>query len=261
MKKLIFYLFILMIFASCGSDDIIKVGNDWDIVISASEHSPGIGNNDGPYEGTPWELPEGVEMVQRPGKPFDPDPRHLYGSLNTFYGDFSFVNRLNVKVKIQIPAGLICLFSKEGRTQDGLLTSTVTVELPAATAPSLRKSGPDTTTIYLGLGCLNYSKAFPWEENQDPDTRDYPIGKNMYVPGVVTSDPNLRKFLDLLKDYPGLRLTQHYNPQDAFDPDYEPEPWRKIYMTIQAALWDITDGDGLSRQSYRELTEALKPYR
>ncbi len=260
MKKLGSYIFILSVLTACSSDDILKTGNDWDIVISSSQHVPGIGNTDGPHRGTPWELPEGVELVQRPGKAFDPNPQLLYGSLNTFYADFSFVNHLNVKIKIRFPAGLICLFDKEGRTQDGLLTSDVTLDLPAA-ASSFRKSGPDTTTIYLGLGCLNHSKAFPWEENQEPDTRDYPIGKGMYKPGVVTSDPNLRKFLDLLKDYPGLRLTRHYNPQEMFDPEYEPEPWRKIYMTIQGALWDITDGDGLSRQSYRELLEALKPYR
>lgn len=260
MKKLVSYLFILAAFTSCrNGDDLLKDGNDWDIVISSSQHVPGIGNTDGPHQGTPWELPEGVELVQRPGMPFDPNPQLLFGSLNTFYADLSFVNHLNVKIKIHFPAGLICLFDKEGRTQDGLLTSAVTVDLPAAS--SFRKSGPDTTTIYLGLGCLNHSKAFPWEENQEPDTRDYPIGKGMYKPVVVTSDPNLRKFLDLLKDYPGLRLTRHYNPQEMFDPEYEPEPWRKIYMTIQGALWDITDGDGLSRQSHRELLEALKPYR
>ncbi len=260
MKKLISYIFIVAVFAACSSDnDLLKGGNDWDIVIPSSQHAPGIGNTDGPYQGTPWELPDGIELVRRPGKAFDPNPQLLYGSLNTFYADISFVNHLNVSVTIQIPAGLICVFNNEGRTQDGLLTSTVRVEVPPTY--SIPASNADTTTIYLGLGCLNYSKAFPWEENQDQDTRDYAIGKDMYTPDVVTSDPNLRKFLDLLKDYPGLRLTRHYNPQEMFEPDYEPEPWRKIYTLIQAALWDITDGNGLTRQSYRELVEALKPYR
>ncbi|GAA4432445.1 hypothetical protein GCM10023091_04530 [Ravibacter arvi] len=260
MKKLVSYLFILAAFISCrDNNDPLKDGNDWDIVIPSSQHAPGIGNTDGPHQGTPWELPDGIELVRRPGKSFDPNPQMLYGSLNTFYADVSFVNHLDVSVSILIPAGLIWVFNREGRTQDGLLTSTVKVDVPPTFSDE--KSDTDTTTIYLGLGCLNYSKAFPWEENQEEDTRDYPIGKDMYKPGVVTSDPNLRKLLDLLKDYPGLGLTRHYNPQEMFEPDYKPESWREIYMLIQGALWDITDNNGLTRKSYRELSEALKSYR
>lgn len=242
-----------------GLPDPLEEGNDWDIVIPSSKDQPGIGNTDGRPAGSPWELPEGIEVVSRPGKPFDPDVGLLYGSLNTFYADVNFVNNLNVTVTVEIPGGLICLFKHEGRTQNGILTSTVRIEVPPTYVDI--STPKDTTTVYLGLGCLNSSMAFPWEENQQWDTQDYPIGKDMYEPSVITDDANIRKLLDLLSDYPKLRLTQHYNPWDAFEPDYETPEWQVIYGMIQNALWEITDGPGLMRKDYRELVAALEAYR
>ncbi len=255
----------LWVLMSCGKGegpgipDPLEEGNDWDIVIPSSKDRPGLGDTDGTPVGVPWALPEGIEVVERPDKPFDPDLGLLYGSLNTFYADVNFINRLNVTVTVEVPGGLICLFKHEGRTQNGILTSTVRVEVP----PTYVDIGTpaDTTTVYLGLGCLNYSKAFPWEENQQWDTQDYPIGKDMYAPRVVTGDPNIRRLLDLLNSYPHLRLTQHYNPWDAFEPGYETPDWQVIYGRIQHALWEITDGPGLTRKDYRELVEALEPYK
>ncbi|SEL52948.1 hypothetical protein [Parapedobacter koreensis] len=259
------YMMVLLLLAGCGKGgvsglpDPLEEGNDWDIVIPSSKDEPGIGNTDGVPAGAPWQLPEGIEVVARPDKPFDPDLALLHGSLNTFYTDVNFINRLNVAVTVEVPGGLICLFKQEGRTQHGILTSTVRIQVP----PTYADVGTlaDTTTVYLGLGCLNHSMAFPWEENQQWDTQDYPIGKDMYEPSVVNTDPNIGKLLDLLKDYPKLRLTQHYNPWDALEPDYETPEWQVIYGLIQNALWAITDGPGLTRKDYRELAEALEPYR
>jgi len=265
MKRNIGYALIGLLLIGCAKDgesdlpDPLAEGSDWDIVIPSSKDQPGIGNTDGLPGGTPWELPEGIAVVARPDKPFDPNPGLLYGNLNTFYADVNFVNDRNVTITVEIPGGLICLFKHEGRTQNGLLTSSVRVQVPP-TYPD-GKTPSDTTTVYLGLGCLNYSMAFPWEENQQWDTQDYPIGKDMYEPGVVTTDPNIVKLLDLLKGYPKLRLTQHYNPQEMFDEDYKVPEWRVIYTLIQAALWEITDGPGLTRKDYRELVEALEPYK
>ncbi|GGH21067.1 hypothetical protein GCM10011418_26710 [Sphingobacterium alkalisoli] len=264
MKKWIFYTVALWLTVGCSKGegpavpDPLEEGNDWDIVIPSSKNNPGIGNTDGIPGGVPWQLPEGIEMVARPNKPFDPDLGLLYGSMNTFYADVNFVNNLNVSVTVEVPGGLICLFKHEGRTQNGILTSTVRVQVP----PSYVEVGTpaDTTTVYIGLGCLNSSMAFPWEENQQWDTQDYPIGKDMYVPSVVTDDPNIRKLLELMKECPGLRLTQHYNPWDIFEPDYEMPDWQVIYDMIQHALWEITDGPGLTRKEYRELVKALQQY-
>ncbi len=263
MNKLIYFAGLLLIFAGCskkgGELEEPGEGNDWDIVIASSKNQPGIGPTAGTPAGASWQLPEGIEITDRPGKPFNPDLRLLFGSINTFYADLSFVNRKNTVITVEIPAGLICLFKREGRVQNGILTSTVNIEVP----PTFKDDGSadDTTTVYLGLGCLNYSMAFPWEENQEWDTRDYPIGKDMYRPGVVTTDPNLLKLLALLKGYPGLRLTRHYNPQEMFSEEYQTPEWRVIYTLVQAALWEITDGPGLTRKDYRELQEALQPYK
>lgn len=257
--RIVVFALLGVLWIGCGKDGDDLEGNDWDIVIVSSKNSPGIGNTGGTPDGTDWTLPDGVELVSRPEKPFNPDLGMLFGSLNTFYADMHFVNHGQATVTIEIPAGLIFLFKHEGRTQNGLLTATVHVTVPPTPTTGLLQS--DVTTVYLGLGCLNESMAFPWEENQEQDIRDYPIGKDMYAPGVVTSDPNIRKLLDVLKAYPKLRLTKHYNPQEMFDEDYQTPPWRVIYTLIQAALWEITDGPGLTRKDYRELMEALKPYK
>jgi hypothetical protein len=234
-------------------------GNDWDIVIPPAKDQPGIGDSLGFPVGTPWLLPEGVEVVSRPTKPFDPDLGLLYGSMNTFYADLSFVNHLAVTVTVEVPGGLICLFKREGRTQNGLLTSTVRIQVPPSYVDISTLA--DTTTVYLGLACLNYSMAFPWEENQEWDTRDYPIGKDMYEPTVVTTDPSIRQLVILLEEYPGLKLLRHHNPWEALEEDYQTPEWQVIYDMIQDALWQITDGPGLTRGDYRKLIAALEPYR
>lgn len=265
MNKWMYYTVAIWLTVGCskgegpGVPDPLEEGNDWDIVIPSSKDKPGLGDTDGLPAGVPWQLPEGIAVVARPDKPFNPDLGLLHGSLNTFYADVNFINNGNVTVAVEIPGGLICLFKREGRTQHGLLTSTVRVQVPPTYADGSRPA--DTTTVYLGLGCLNYSMAFPWEENQQWDTQDYPIGKDMYEPTVVTTDPNISKLLDLLKDYSKLRLTQHYNPQEMFDEEYETPEWRVIYTLVQGALWEITDGPGLTRKDYRELVEALQPYK
>lgn len=265
MSKWMYGAIVLWLLAGCGKEegtdvpDPLEEGNDWDIVILSSKDQPGFGNTDGVPAGVSWQLPEGIEVVARPDKPFNPDLGLLHGSMNTFYADVNFINNLDVTVMVEIPGALICLFKHEGRTQNGILTSTVRIQVPPTYADV--NTPADTTTVYLGLGCLNHFMAFPWEENQQWDTRDYPIGKNMYEPSVVTNDPNVRKLLELVEDYPKLRLTRHYNPWDALEPDYETPDWQAIYGMIQNALWEITDGPGLTRKDYRELVEALQPYK
>ncbi|MDN3725332.1 hypothetical protein QRD02_13170 [Aequorivita sp. SDUM287046] len=259
--RIIKYSLIALALVGCDKNDDDKRepldGNDWDIVIPTSSNKPGIGNTEGLPIGTPWHPPQGIELVDRPNKPFDSNTELLYGSLNTFYADVNFVNHTEDTLSVEIPSGLIFIFKHEGRTQDGLLTSPLKVKVPPTFSAIIR----DTTTIYVGLGCLNYTKAFPWEENQEEDTKDYPIGKDMYKPYVVTTDENLLRLLDIVGDFPNLALTEHYNPQEMFDDNYEVPKWQEIYAIIQNALWQITDGPGLLLKDYRELLEALEPYR
>lgn len=260
-KYRICYALVGLLLGGCAEDgsseQIDSQGNDWDIIIPSSKDHSGIGNTEGYPKGTPWVLPEGIELVDRPQKPFDPDLGLLYGSINTFYADIHFVNNLADTLTVKMPSGLVFIFKHEGQTQNGILTSTVNIKVP----PTYTDVLIDTTTVYIGLGCLNLSKAFPWEENQQPDTQNYPIGKDMYTPSIITSDTNILHLLDILKDYPKLTLTQHYNPQEMFEEDYETPEWRVIYTLIQGALWKITDGPGVMRSEYQELLDALEPYK
>lgn len=234
--------------------------DEFEIVIPASSNQPGIGNTDGEPEGTTWVLPEGVRIVRRPGHRFDPSPDKLYGASNSFYADISFVNERpgGGTVNVEFPPGLVVVSTEEGRFQNGLNIDRFVVPVP----PTINGTGGrDTTTIYLGVACLNAHKAFPWEENSAGDIRDYPIGRDMYNKYIVTTDASLLKLLEECRNYPRLRLTRHWNPRDTYEPGYEEPEWQKIYSSIGELVWAITDAAGVTRGQLKNLRESLKSYR
>jgi hypothetical protein len=248
----------LCFWTACKKDqNPITGGKNNEIIIASSKEQPGIGNSEGLPQVDSLELPEGLEWVRRPDFPFQTDIQFLYGNNNTFYADVHLINHRPDTLTLELPGGLICLFDREGGYQHGLLTSTVRIQVPPTYLDILN---PDTTTAYLGLVCLNQHLALPWDENQSWDTQDYPIGKDMYKVYGITQDPNLMQMVRLLAQYPKLKVTKHYNPQEMFEEDYVAPAWLVIYHKIQHAFWKITDGPGLTRKEYQELLEALKAY-
>ncbi|RPD42071.1 hypothetical protein [Chitinophaga barathri] len=227
--------------------------------IGSSKNQPGIGPNDGEPLGTAFTLPAGTRFVQRPNHRFDPDLDKLFGNANTFYVDVHLVNDDTVKGDrmIEFQPGLVMMDVAPGRIQNGMLMDRVLINMPPT------GSGPggvnDTVTVYLGVVCLNEDRGVPWGDNQEDDTRDYPIAKGMYLPSVVTSDPNLLRLISLL-DGKDLRLKRHYNPREIFDEHYIEPEWMQIYSMIQKMVWKITEENGLGKEDIRELTNALNAY-
>lgn len=243
-----------------GCDKSPDNKDDFEIVIAPSSNQPGIGGTDGDPVGNAWVLPDGIRIVRRPHYRFNPSPDKLYGASNSFYADISFVNERvgGGTVNVEFPAGLIVVSTEEGRLQNGLNITRFMVPVP----PTINGGGGrDTTTIYLGVACLNERRGFPWEENFDADTRNYPIGRDMYNQYVVTTDPSLLKLLEEFRDLPGLRLTRHRNPWDVFAEDYIEPEWQKIYSKIGDAVWAVTDRYGVTRKQLNCLRNALKAYR
>ncbi|WP_433902837.1 hypothetical protein [Sphingobacterium puteale] len=225
--------------------------------IGSVQSVAGFGKQEGNPEGIPFQLPKGLRFVSRDSYPFDPSIERLFGNMNTFYADINIVSDPTWDGgHVEFPAGLIMLNISPSGIQNGMLMGRVCINVP----PNIHDTEGDTTTVYLGVACMNATRGFPWEDNFADDTKNYVIGKGKYRPSVVTTEPEVLKFISLLNDRPGLKLVQHQNPWDAFDEDYVEPEWMKPYNAIQLAFWKMTDGGGLSAPDLNELLTTLDQY-
>ncbi|TYR37562.1 hypothetical protein FXV77_06055 [Sphingobacterium phlebotomi] len=259
----IFAFLSIVLLSACGDsqggDDLVITQDDLTIVISSSKEHPGLGRSDGIPAGTPIVLPEGVRIVERNHHPFNPDIRKLHAHANSFYVDVNLVNDKmpgTPPIIVEFPPGLV-VTSIDHDKQNGLSIGKYLIPVP----PTERiGGGRDTTTIYIGMACLNKDRSMPWYDNQGAEQR-YPISRNNYQDFVVTNDANLLKLVDLLEDYPGLKITQHWDPVEAHEPGYEPPTWMKIHDHTQELIWKITDGHGITKGELDKLQKELKSYR
>ncbi len=255
---------LIIVFSSCKKnssldDEDIYHSSDDSIAIASSKNRPGLGDNDEDPAGTPWILPPNIRIVERPHYRFNPDINKLYGHVNFFYVDINLVNDNmpgTAPVIVEFPPGLVVI-STEHDKQNGLSTERFFISVPPTQTGT---GGRDTTTIYLGVACLNYGRSMPWYDNEGEEL-NYPISRNNFHRFTVTTDPNLKKLLAELKDKPGLRLTQHWNPMLAHEEDYITPEWMKIYNLISDMIWNVTDGPGITNKELRELRKKLEPYR
>lgn len=223
--------------------------------IGSISHLPGFGDSDELPEGIPFELPKGLRFVDRPGHRFDPDIRKLKGNMNTFYVDVHIVADSNWSGgEYVFPEGLVVVNTAPSRIQNGMLMDREPVTIPVYDPTG----GKDTSTYYLGVACMNAGKGLPWADNFGTDDRNYAIAKGLHKPYVVTTNPEVLKFLSLLKGKEHLRLTRHYNPWDRLKEDYVEPEWLKPYGVIQDMFWKMTDGPGLTKSDLEELMEALR---
>lgn len=251
----------LLFLAACKKDDndiIFPQGDDDKIAIPASKNGPGLGDNDEVPLGNILTLPQGIRIVKRPHKRFDPSMEKLYAHVNTFYVDINLVNdRMpgTPPVYVEFPPGLIGV-SMDHDKQNGLSIEKYIIPVP----PTERiGGGRDTTTIYVGMLCLNKTRSMPWYDNDEEEQR-FPISRNNYEQFVVTTNPNLLRLLEEVKNKPKLRVTQHWDPIEAHEPDYVLPEWMKIYDHINEMAWKITDGWGITNKDLREFRKALKTF-
>mgnify|MGYP000886971414 CR=1 FL=1 len=251
MKNYFIYVCLFsLFFASCGDkENDLGWNNNEDeneIVIASSKTHPGLGDSDDLPMGAALTLPEGIRIVKRPHHPFNPALSKLFAHVNAFYVDVNFVNdRMpgTAPVIVEFPAGVIGV-SMDHDKQNGVSIEKYLIAVP----PTERiGGGRDTTTVYVGMACINASKSMPWYDNNEVE-RHYPISRNNYEQFIVTSDPNLLKLLEVLKGHPKLKVTQHWDPVEANEYGYVVPEWLKIYHHIQDHIWAVTDG----RRAYQK---------
>ncbi|VTR34604.1 hypothetical protein [Sphingobacterium thalpophilum] len=127
-------------------------------------------------------------------------------------------------VTVELPAGLIGV-SRIHDKQNGLSIEKYLITVP----PTERYGGGrDTTTVYIGMACLNKNRSMPWYDNIGPE-QVFPISRNNYPKFIVSTDPNLRKLLELLQGHPGLKVNAHWDPVAAHEEDYVVPEWMKIH--------------------------------
>jgi hypothetical protein len=235
-----------------------------EIAIPVDKKAAGIGPNKGEPTGTPFDLPPCIKIVDRPHLPVSADPKKLLGSSNTFFVDISLVNKCSSPQTVTFPPGLIVVSAAEG-FQKGLLVERVVVTVPPVKNDS--KDKEDTTTIYLGVTCLNEHLEVPTSEaeyQKDGKVVQYSMQKGLYRPGKVTDHPGLLQLLDLIANKPKLRLSKEDNPFTPFNPEEEEKaPVSKkmeMYDAIQEAIWKVTDGRGLTKGEVEKLKEQLKAF-
>lgn len=235
-----------------------RFGNiNYALIPHSSKNFPGLGNSNLEVEGTEWILPKGVQLVERPNKAFNPDLNILYGASNSWYVDLNFINNTDSKISINVPAGLTFsvipsqVYYPED-VQSGILLKSSTITIP----PSIT----DTTTIYVGVACLNKEKTPGRLFTSFKNRKIAPITIGMFKVSKIINDPNLRKIIDLVEDYDGLRINHHFAPDKFYSDDPMPEEQR-VYQKLQAAIWSVTDGDGMNFEDYIDLLKALESYK
>ncbi|WP_341838949.1 hypothetical protein [Chitinophaga caseinilytica] len=273
MKKLFICLTVctMAIWAgSCGVDSLPEPDRqqqddddeapDWsgDIELSPIIYTgaPGIGiDTTEPYYRSVDTWP-GVKLVRRPGHVFDPALTKLYGNTNTFYVDVHFVNTTQAPREHKLPAGTLFYSFRRNdagkRYQTGMLTQDVTVTVPP--------TGPqkDTMTIYVGVVSINKNAPSPLSAKNA--NKNYPILLNAYDMIGWTDHNSLLEIGLYLDHFPKLKLTRHCTPTDLAKPIADRPEWMRAYGHIQEAVYQVTDGDGMSLEEMTELTKKLVPY-
>ncbi|CDS93052.1 conserved hypothetical protein [Sphingobacterium sp. PM2-P1-29] len=261
MKKFILSIPLsMLILFSCGKkEEELPTQEDNRIVIPSSNGNPGLGKSDEEPLGTALGLPSGIRLVNRPNHRFDPDIRKLYAHTNFFYVDLNFVNdRMpgSPPVTVELPPGLIGVSTIHDK-QNGVSTEKYLIVVP----PTERfGGGRDTTTVYIGMACINKGRSMPWYDNSGDEMR-YPISRNNYEKFMVTSDPGLLKLIDMLKGHSGLKVTEHWDPVAAHEEDYVIPEWMKIHNLIQENIWKVTDEYGMTAKDVRELKLQLENFK
>ncbi len=234
-----------LLLASCGGDDDKKTPDGGE----TSGNIPGLGNTGGELAGTPFTLPTGVTLtgeITGNGRTSDywndvhsyrftqkdctavtmtssPKTRAEEAATGHFGSGFGFVtlriplnNGNDSPTTVTFPAALI-MRSLSGDTQHGVLIKKATVTIPAHTDYILN----------LAFYCGNEDRAAAWGDDQ-------------YMWGVVS---NAAPLLDLCERVKNKKINiEEYDPAKPEDR----ETYNSHLFMLQAAVWEVTDGNGLS---------------
>jgi hypothetical protein len=226
----LYFLMLMLVSASqfaCkkskGSDDPGSTGAGKE----QPGHIPGMGDTPGTPQGEPFKLPAGITLKGE-----------IVGNDDFMSGQDCVVDgqgyAVTVKMKLHrdsagtgpievvFPAGLVIVSASEG-FQSGLLVERVVVTIP----PVPPGSGGSDCQVTLMLFCLNANL-----KASKPSAK--------YRLGVVTNSEQIKNFIQKVS---GKKISYSAYPAGN----------KEDYFTnsgfLQVALWDITDGEGLTKEN------------
>lgn len=208
------WLLGMLLLASCSDGGGENNGPDDGGNTNPPATRAGMGPSTARPMGTAYTLPAGLQLKE-PIDGFDKfecyrdeqkdRPERGDGGLVRLC--LQFTNTTQQPITVRFPEGLIFI-SLSDETQNGLLLKLETFEVP-----------PGPYSVDLLLACLNAN-------------RDVTAPGDDYTLGPVTTDPDVKELLDLVKD---KELTADTSP------------------IVQNALWNITDHEGLTPQDRANL--------
>lgn len=189
---------------------------------------PGLGEDDGPPQGTPFILPDGISFAGTLWGAEEVSGECENASVEA-QGSGTYVrvcvrlrNDTGAPVQVEFPPGLVVVSTSEGRGQNGLLIErTILVVPPTPRGPGGRDDAgtpdggveEDVFIVPLYMYCLN--------EARDPSNQYM-----TYAAGPITSDDALQELLRLLQ---GKVI-------DSLED----------VSVVQRAIYSITEGRGLT---------------
>lgn len=198
-------------------------------IMETAGQIPGMGGDPRPLQGEQFRLPPGVSLVGNiTGQEEGPTGVEcVYDGQGGLVSVQMTLRRDSIggPMTVEFPEGLIIISTSEF-FQKGLLIEKVLVELP----PKDPGASSPTCQVTLLLSCLN-----EWKHRSN-NTATYQFGP-------VTSSAIIRDFIQLLSDKK-IRYSD-YDPADA--------EWPLIDEIIQEALWNLTDGEGLTEDDLEQI--------
>lgn len=172
----------------------------------------GFGDSNDMPQGTPYQLPAGISMVDTMHGD-ECDTVYRVGSGYYVKMCAGLYNSGSNDVELLLPGGLICVASDRSSYQNGLLLQATKIILKAK----------KVTNCSILTYCTNAGK--------------HAASDNMYYTfGPVTNSTLIQELVTLVKN---KKINVSDYPAGSSD-------YSDVTSTLQGAVWDITDGRGLS---------------
>lgn len=244
---------VSLVFLSCQKEDGPPVDTP-EVTDYEPGEIPGLGNADGELTGTPYVLPDGVELTEQlrgggewtdyfaPAMNYAAAPRRtalrgktlpqkaqtqiadetmIWRGSGYGYVDImvSLTNTNSTATNVEFPAGLI-LRNEAGDCQNGVLLKKVVLQIPANEA----------VRICLSFYCGNLSRGSAYSDD-------------FYSWGVVT---DAAPILDLCERVKDKKINiEDYDSTSSVDYNF----YYDVVNELQSIVWRITDGSGLTENN------------
>jgi len=239
-KKIILLAFVCCLLNSCSKTNIEQTTVDPNSPEVTTElKEPGYGSSNKPFTATSWQLPADVKLEDSihdysycwafaPYKQVS--PKDWKGVPLGFTFCLTLKNSSTHSIIVQFPPQLI-FTSSSSLYQNVLVIDLGSVELIP---------GAMRTIVAQGF-CVNKGRDIPQTYNEETENfLDYNFG-----PSVIPSA--LQEVVDIVK-------SKHITMNDVLKADGTVDNIKALkYSVIQKAIWEVTDGEGLTASTKKEL--------